>query len=138
MDFSWKSDYELGIKEFDEQHKELLKIAKEIYVILCASEEGDGSHDYYDDIMHVLERLYDYTEYHFSSEEEEFKRVDYVDAQEHILEHEYFKQQLNKIIKRDIDANQYENMNDILEFLTKWLIHHILKTDMAYVDALKN
>ena len=135
MDFSWKTDYEIGVKEFDGQHKVLIGLASEVHELLSVSEENQDE-DMYDDIMSVLERLYEYTEEHFDEEEQRFEASDYAKVEEHKLEHEYFKKQLTKLINRDIDEDQYKNINDLLEMLTKWFIHHILKTDMEYVPFI--
>lgn len=135
MDFKWKNEYELGIPKIDEQHRRLLEIGQEVYDVVCISEASNGAEDIYDDIMSILEKLYDYTEYHFKSEEEELSKVKYDMLDDHILEHEFFTKYLNKIVRKDIDENQDEHINDILEFLNKWLIHHIQKTDRDYVRA---
>ncbi|WML33135.1 hemerythrin domain-containing protein [Clostridium sp. OS1-26] len=71
--FRWKKEYETGITIIDEQHKELFKIGNESYDLL----KNDLILDKYDKVVVILNKLLDYCEYHFSTEEEYLLNIGY-------------------------------------------------------------
>lgn len=133
MQFEWKDQYTLGIDEIDEQHKKLLSIGLRAEEML---ELGDTI-DYYDDIMEILAELVEYTEYHFDSEEKIFNGTAYPKITEHEIEHKFFVRKLQKTLEKDIDEDQIGHLKEIVDFVGKWVLHHILKTDKEYVQYLK-
>ncbi len=60
----WNDSYLLGVPEIDQQHKQLIAIANELYDV------ATGDESVYETKMPViLKKLTDYTVYHFSMEE---------------------------------------------------------------------
>lgn len=43
--------------------------------------------------------------------------------------HEAFVSRLEEMDLEHIDENQQETLEDLMEFLTEWLVNHILHTD---------
>ena len=70
--FEWKKKYEMGIKKFDDQHKRLFEIGRNLVTAFEGAEKGL---DQYDHIVHLLSELHDYTVYHFNSEEKALKSL---------------------------------------------------------------
>ena len=62
--FKWRDAYSVNVGAIDEQHKMLFKIGRELGDIV--SIEGD----HFDEIMAILNKLKDYTVFHFNEEEE--------------------------------------------------------------------
>jgi len=120
----WKSNYELGIENFDEHRKHLVGLINKIYddFTTGAPTEEIGS---------VLEALIDYVSYHFSAEEAWMEKQRYPKLIQHLAEHEKF---CNTVIEfwQDYNLGRSVLSLDVLTFLKNWLTDHILKTDSEY------
>jgi len=131
----WKEEYALGIPEIDSQHKKLVEIGSQIGELL-ADQNRD---DYFDDIMELLTEMQNYTVEHFKYEESLFDEKNYIDADNHKFEHKLFVRKI-KIYLEDfekIDSNQQGTLIELLNFISDWLIKHIIVTDKKYVEVLK-
>lgn len=88
-------------------------------------------------VSQTISHLIDYVERHFEREEMLFIETDYPDVQMHLAMH----QDITKTV-RDIAAIYKTrpdaiNIQEVLEFLKKWLTNHILKADQGYIEYLK-
>ncbi|MDE5717285.1 MAG: hemerythrin family protein, partial [Lachnospiraceae bacterium] len=119
------SQYLTGISLIDEEHKELFRIIGEVQRVI----RDEYVHDKYDEIVHLLEELRDYTKFHFADEEKYMQSIQYegLDAQKRA--HEAFVSRLEEMDLDHIDENQQETLEDLMEFLTEWLVNHILHSD---------
>jgi len=133
MAFEWKDRYSLGIKEIDEQHQKLFAIGNQVYDLAILND----SYDHYDEIMQLLQKLYDYTEYHFGYEENLIQTHNYQETDQHKKMHHFFVDKIRSILAKDIDENQQEAVLEILNFLSEWISSHILIADRKYVDDFK-
>ena len=81
--------------------------------------------------MAILQELRNYTKKHFSDEEAYMESIQYKRIFTQKIQHQEFIDKLDNIDIDSIEAgeNQDEAIIDILEFLTNWLIHHILELD---------
>lgn len=131
--FEWKEEYETKIEVIDEQHKELFKIANESYALL----KNDLILDKYDKVVEIINRLLDYCEYHFSTEEEYQLSIGYKKFLSHKVQHEEFIKKLRDENLKKMDENQDEYLMNILQFFMKWITGHILARDMDYVQYAK-
>lgn len=131
--FQWKKEYETGISIIDEQHKELFKIGNESYALL----KNNFILDKYDKVIEILNKLLDYCEYHFSTEEQYLLDIGYKKFFSHKVQHEEFINKLKNADIENIDNNQDEYLMKVLEFFMKWISGHILATDMDYVKFKK-
>lgn len=128
-----KPEYLTGIASIDKEHTRLFELADETYQIL----HNDLSQDKTSEIVRLVSELIDYTRVHFANEEAYQKSIHYPYLAEHAAQHRQFE---DSLISIDIDSieNELEQQNElvenILEFLVNWLINHILKVDMLYVD----
>ena len=81
----WNDEYLLGVPEIDKQHKKLIAIANELYDVVTGDESALK-----EKMPSILKELTDYTEYHFSNEEELQKKIGYVGLSTHKAAHEFF------------------------------------------------
>lgn len=123
--FKWKSEYEVGVAEIDEQHKKLFEIANRAYELL----NNNLYLDKYDKIVHIIEELRDYTVFHFKSEEEYMLRIGYRKFLSHKVEHQDFVKKFDSIDYSRIDNGQNEYIMELLNFIYKWIDEHILIKD---------
>ncbi|OUJ18287.1 Hemerythrin [Methanonatronarchaeum thermophilum] len=128
----WDSSYSVGIKEIDEQHKKLFSLFNELH---GAMRKGRGS----DKMSKILMEMKDYTEYHFSSEEELMEKYDYPedDLKEQIDNHEEFVEKLNEFIE-DHNKGKLTVSVEVLNFLTGWLKNHIKSVDTKMRGFFEN
>ncbi len=122
-----KPEYFTGITLIDEEHKQLFAYANEAYDLL----QEEFIPDKYDRIVAILQELRNYTKKHFSDEEAYMESIQYKRIFTQKIQHQEFIDKLDNIDIDSIEAgeNQDEAIIDILEFLTNWLIHHILELD---------
>lgn len=121
----WKDEYLVGVKEIDEQHKKLFQIANDAYELL----KSDFYVDKYDKIVSILEKLKEYTVFHFSAEENYMESIGYKRLFTQKMAHSKFIEKVNKINFNEIDQNQDEYILSILEFVVDWIDGHILAAD---------
>lgn len=127
----WKKDYELGVKQIDEQHEKLFEIADRAYKLLT----NDFISDKYDKIIEIIGELKEYTLFHFKSEEEYMLSIGHRRFLSHKVEHENFIKDIDNIDLYKIDSNQDQSVKEILEFVVNWIDIHILNQDKLIVES---
>ena len=123
--FAFTEEYWTGIELIDDEHKKLFDIIRETNDIIHAQ----FLHDKYDEIMRILHELQEYTERHFKDEEDYMERIGYKRIEVQKRAHEAFVDKIKKIDLREIDDNQEEYLEELIDYLLKWLSNHILKMD---------
>jgi hemerythrin len=132
--FKWKDSYNCNIVEIDTQHRKLFEIGNRIYDLASLKD----NYDHYDEIMLILDELFQYTQYHFSYEEELMSRYDFKGFEAHKMEHDFFIKKVRKISRKDLDIDQNDTLMEIVKFVADWITGHILESDMGYKDYLKS
>ena len=128
--YEMKQEYYTGINFVDEEHKKLFEIANTVYDLLI----DDFISDKYDYIMQVVNELKDYAKYHFQHEEKYMGEISYKRFLSHKVAHDDFIEKINAYDAEIIDDNQRESLLNLLEFLTTWLVDHILKQDKMFAE----
>jgi hemerythrin len=123
--FSFTDAYRTGIGFVDEEHKKLFEIIRETNDLI----QDEMLHDKYDQIVHIIGKLKDYTKLHFTDEERYMGSIGYDGLNMQRIAHTAFIDRLNEIDLNDMDDNQKEYLDDLIEFLLEWLINHIMKMD---------
>ena len=123
--YLFSDQYLTGISFVDKEHKELFRIIGEVNDLV----KDEYKADKYDGIVDLLNQLKEYTEYHFKDEEEHMKAVGYAGLAIQQLQHEAFVERLAEVNLEAVDEGQQEYLEELLEFLTGWLINHIMKMD---------
>lgn len=132
--FVWDERYSVGIPLIDVQHQKLLEIANSILDKLEKTEDfSEGS---FEEIMDILDQLFDYTKYHFSQEELLMRHYGYDQVEHHVLEHEGFIAYLNGVDYIQINNNPKSTLLELTQFVTKWVFNHILQTDFLFKDYI--
>jgi hemerythrin len=120
----WNSALDVGIGDFNDQHKELCALLNKLF---DAMHQGKGR----EVIGAVLSGLGDYTVYHFSAEEKRFAEFAYPNAAAHKAEHDDFVRRVDEL-RRKYDAGSFTVTVEALDFIKKWISDHIMKADKAY------
>lgn len=128
--YEMKQEYYTGLGFVDEEHKRLFEIANTVYDLLI----DEFISDKYDYIIQVVNELKDYAKYHFEHEEKYMREINYRRFLSHKVAHDDFIEKINEYDADIIDDNQRESLLDLLEFLTTWLVDHILKQDKMFAE----
>jgi len=128
--YEMKPEYYTGIEFIDNEHKKLFEIANKVYNLLM----DEFIPDKYDYIMEVVKELKDYAKYHFEHEESYMGSIKYKRLLSHKVEHDGFIEKINQYDPEIIDENQKETLLELLDFLTSWLVDHILKQDKLIAE----
>ncbi len=125
LDYAYSTQYSTGITFIDDEHKELFRIIGEVHRVIV----HDYVHDKYDEIVHLLEELKNYTKFHFGDEEEYMESIQYAGLEAQKKAHDAFVSRLEGMDLEYVDDNQQKTLEDLLEFLVGWLVNHILNMD---------
>lgn len=126
----WHDSMDTGIKLIDDDHKTLIKLINQLQNATQYKVEDKS-------IDAIMDKLIDYTKYHFDREEFLMRNNNYPDYENHKKLHE------NMIAKMAECMEKYKNdpnhtIDDALKFLTDWLVKHIKGNDREYIPYLKN
>lgn len=135
MLFEWSSELEVGIPLIDNQHKKLVDIINSIYKLSKNNQACNNELEYSDTLLETaFVKLFDYTNYHFQTEETLFEELNYENKENHKISHDNLREKLADFYN---NFAKYEHNNtEILEFLTDWLREHILISDKKYANHL--
>jgi len=125
----WKDAYSMGENGIDEQHKGLFKLSNEIYYLV---EDGVNEPEQFRELFMALN---DYTVEHFIYEEMVLQQKGYPQVKEHIKSHLLFSDKLKSIA---LSINEESKIKEIGEFVTTWLLKHVLEEDMRYKAFINN
>ena len=126
--FPWRSEYNINVKEMDNQHISLVSLINDLQQAL---NEGEGSERLGD----ILNRLLEYTDRHFTAEEKLMKKHGYPGYEEHKRRHGKMREKVYSLI-RDYNSGRTSLTFSVLTFLQNWLIRHIMETDRTYAIYL--
>jgi len=121
----WEEDYCIGVESIDEQHKQLFEMANRIYGLL----KNELITDKYDKIIDIIDELKSYTIYHFKSEEDYMQSIGYKKFFSQKVAHSDFLAKMESIDIEQIDNGQNDYLIGILDFVSEWLVEHIIKED---------
>jgi hemerythrin len=122
----WSKSLSVDIKVIDAQHKKLLGYLNSLYEALNQKKEKEI-------LIKLFNDLDDYTKTHFVLEEEYFKKFDYKNKENHILQHKEFIRKLGQM-KKQIPKDLMDS-EDLLSFLVEWLMNHIKISDHDYMQC---
>jgi len=124
----WTEQLSVKIESIDNEHKKLIELINKLFDAM-SRREGHNALD------SILKELTDYTEFHFSHEEEAMKKYNFPGLATHKTEHENF---VNKVAdtKKKYEEGAITLTIPLIDFLTTWIKEHILKSDMGYSTFL--
>jgi len=124
--YEMKNEYLTGIEIIDEEHEMLFKIADKLYSLL----HDQFIPDKYDYILEVIGELKEYAKKHFADEEAYMESINYKRMFTQKIQLAEFIEKMNSYHPEVIDSSQREACMDILDFINKWLVDHILENDL--------
>ncbi len=130
--FPWNENFETGIAEIDDQHRQLVHLVNEL-----ASHLSQGADEV--SLERVFGELAAYADYHFRAEERIWEPGFRQDAwfDEHRRFHDSFMPKVLEL-KSERTGREYEkSVEEILKFLVGWLVHHILDSDRRMAKVIR-
>jgi len=124
MTVRWEERFSVGIDILDDQHKNLIALTNKLRQVLLA---GEGRKK----VFPFLKELADYSLVHFITEETFMKDSNYPFIDEHIKQHNIFKNDIAHFIIRQ-QSGEPLVANEILRYLENWIVEHITTTDKKY------
>lgn len=119
-DIKWISEYSVGNKDIDEQHKELFTMINDFF-----HQEGRES------AISIFQHLSSYIDLHFDAEENLLRQINYPETENHIKQHNELRKKFH-LLQKKLDDYNLDIHHKIALFLYNWLASHILKADMEY------
>ncbi len=126
----WKDEYSVGVQILDDDHKKLVQLLNQFSTAYdyAMSESFERK---------ALEDLIDYTKTHFSREEQIMEENGYPDVENHKAQHKKMIAQVETFVEL-YNLKGHDALEEVSNFLTKWLINHINGTDKQYTEHLNN
>lgn len=125
----WKQSYSVGIDEIDEQHKELIALINDLQEALDQSKGNEVISD-------IINKVVDYTHYHFDHEEKLLEKKSYPDLAEHKKVHAQYRADMQQL-KEQFESSDMFFKPKLVRKLMMWLRTHIMETDMRYSQHFK-
>lgn len=126
--YRFTEDCLIGIDQIDEEHRALFEIINEAMELL----HNEMIADKYYQIRALLDELRNYAETHFAHEEEYMERIGDPELKVQKKQHAAFAEKISRLewSNEDNEEAQQRILEELLRYLTKWLYHHILSSDM--------
>jgi hemerythrin-like metal-binding protein len=122
--FPWQDSYTVGVSKIDEQHQKLIHLLNKLATSLANHSEPV-------ELKNVFYELALYAVYHFQTEENIWHENFAGDIWEtgHKKSHENFVTDIRALQDLENSKPFNEIIEDVLSYLTRWLIVHILESD---------
>lgn len=120
----WKAEYSVGVKLFDDHHKQLLQIIGELENAIetkCTPNK----------CQMIFSKLVEYSQYHFDSEETLLAQNNYTELHQQKGSHQKFISTI-KSFRHRVQLGDDNVELELFEYLNNWMIHHILTEDKRY------
>lgn len=125
----WSDELSVGINSIDEQHKKLVNMINALNDAMLSGSSNEL-------LGKIFTGLANYTQKHFSYEENMFAEYGYPDSVEHKRQHSALISQVVSLQQKFVENPQRTMSADLMLFLKRWLTNHIMKTDKEYTDFL--
>ena len=123
--YQFTEDCMTGIFEIDEEHRQLFDIINKAFALVGAEQVASS------EAKELLLALKKYAEIHFEHEEEYMENLDDPELPRQKKEHQAFKEKLAEIPLDKLDGDDGKQvLTEMLEYLSRWLYHHILGSDI--------
>ena len=123
MNFEWSQDYYIGIPEIDTQHKRFLSLIKSLF------NEKDSLQE-----LKILDEIYNYSVFHFISEEKLMEIYNYPELEEQKDKHRLLQLELSGFISPVLKREW--NKAIFLNFLIKWFVQHTTMEDKEFAHFI--
>ena len=128
--FKWTKAHAVFVREIDEQHRNLFRMAEELHRAIPAGADLSRT-------LELLRALVASTEEHFAYEERLMRSTHYSAYNWHKQQHETLRKRMSEFSPR-IENGETDAAILLLEFLSGWLKDHVGLTDRMLGAHLRN
>lgn len=128
--FNWTPDYDVKVEKFNDQHKFLFEIIKDLYDTMENKDDRLA-------LAYIINKLVKYSKEHFSEEEIILLNSQYPAYEKHRKQHKLFLEKIEQFAA-DYNSGKYLLHFDILFFLKNWVLQHIMIADKEYGEHLNS
>lgn len=131
----WEKRFELGIPTIDAQHKRLVELCNELYLVIIRNKSQATTPGWQEALSNALRATVDYVKVHFADEEKLLTAVGYAGLEEQKAQHYGFTMKITESLKT-FNTATFQDAIDFVKFLYDWILHHIAVSDKQYVRAV--
>lgn len=125
----WDDSFSVNHEEIDSQHKQWIEIFNELHENTMNAQLADSA-------RLSMEKIMDYTDYHFDYEEKLMMENGYPKLKQHTAIHNIFRERMHKY-QDDLHEGHPVLNSQLLAEIRNWLLDHILEEDKQYSEYLK-
>lgn len=129
--YEMKDEYLTGIETIDAEHRHLFELAEATYQLT----KNEFIVDKYDQLSDLLDELKSYALTHFEHEEQYMREHNYKGILSQLVAHNEFREKLMDFSIDRNDDNTDEIVQEVLTFVTDWLVNHIYYSDKKIGEA---
>lgn len=126
--YKFTEDCLTGIEQIDKEHEKLFELINRTMQLL----NNKLLEDKYHQVREVMEELKGYADTHFANEEAYMAAINDPELEQQKKQHAAFREKINVMDFSNIDEleHQHEMLEELLQYLVRWLYHHILSSDI--------
>lgn len=121
----WRENMSVGVEAVDNDHKHLVDLLNQMHFLVLAGDDRSSVGDVLDELVH-------YIDYHFDREEKLMQFSNYPGLEEHRICHQDLARRLLEYKKTFEDRPESFDTAAFYDFLSDWLVVHVLEKDMKY------
>ena len=126
----WDESYNTNVLVIDNDHKKLFELTNKLEEL--SEDEVPKAHL----INNQIERLLDYTVYHFDREKGLMTKHDIAPLNQHIDDHDEFVGVAKEAYANWKRRGDVEDLKSLVRYLWNWLVEHIMESDMELAERL--
>lgn len=126
--YKFTEDCLTGIEQIDKEHETLFELINKTMELL----HNEVLQDKYHQVREVMEELKKYADTHFANEEAYMAAINDPELELQKKQHAAFREKIDVMDFSNIDEleNQHGTLEELLQYLVRWLYHHILSSDI--------
>ncbi len=121
---TWSHECIVGVQAMDDQHGILMDTLNELRLMLVRGTQRR-------EVCLQLERLIEFTQRHFQSEEQLLQQQGFPGAHEHRNAHQALLARLYTALEH-VNREEPVHLSSLLEFLPSWYLDHVEQLDQPY------
>jgi len=121
---AWDPSFSVNVELIDKQHQMLVQMVNDLNNAMLNGNEKET-------IGKLINQLITYTAMHFAREEHYFDMFGYPETDMHKKQHNDFERKVSAF-EADFKAGRQSLSQDIIQFLSDWLVAHIKGSDKKY------
>lgn len=125
---SWHDQYLIGDWTIDEQHKMLFKLINDFHTHWLEARDPK-------EIALLLNKLIQYCEHHFASEEAIMEKEGFPKLEQHLQDHDKLAKTIFALNEEFVHRREMAS-SDVQKFCKHWLVDHIVNSDYEFRDYL--